>query len=87
VDDTVDTQEAFALQEQVEGLVATSLAAATARANTTAVTLGLIRKFATPDSLWQVTTAGTTAAAQPSIAGLEIDDTVTDGTAVFTRIV
>jgi hypothetical protein len=83
VDDTMDSQEA---EEQVEALEAEALSNATARANTTAVTLGQVRKFITPDSLWEVTTAGTTAGAQPSIAGKDVGDTVTDGTAVFTRI-
>lgn len=71
---------------ELSGLVAAALADGTARANTTAVTLGQIRKFASPTSLWQVTTAGTTAAAQPDISGLNIGETVTDGDAVFTRI-
>ena len=52
----------FALSIWVE----LSLDAGTARANSTAVTLGQVRKFTSPDSLWEVTVAGTTAAAQPS---------------------
>jgi hypothetical protein len=72
--------------EVIEGLVETTLDAATARANSTAVSLGDKRRFANPSSLWEVTTAGTTAAAQPSITGLDVDETVTDGTAVFRRI-
>ena len=72
--------------EVIEGLVELSLDTATARANSTAVTLGQVRKFASPDSLWEVTVAGTTAAAQPSIAKKNVDDTVTDGTATFRRV-
>jgi hypothetical protein len=69
-----------ALAEQV-------VASSTARANSTAVALGDIRKFSSPTSLWKVTTAGTTAAAQPSITGKNVGDSVTDGTAVFIRTI
>ena len=79
IDDPIDEAE-------LEGIVEASLASATARADSTPVTLGQVRKFASPTSLWKVTTAGTTDAAQPDIDGLEIGDTVTDGTAVFERI-
>ena len=79
-DDPVDAKEARGLQE-------VTLDAATARANTTAVVLGDKRKFANPSSLWEVTTAGTTAGAQPSISGKSVGDTVTDGTAVFRRLI
>lgn len=72
--------------ETIEGLVELSLDSATARANSTAVTLGQVRKFTSPDSLWEVTTAGTTAASQPSITGKKVDSTVTDGTATFKRV-
>ena len=71
---------------ELEGIVDATLDAATARANSTAVTVGQNRKFANPESLWEVTVAGTTDAAQPSIAGKEIGDTVVDGTATFKRI-
>lgn len=71
---------------ELSNLQTIALAAGTARANSTAVTVGQIRKFATPDSLWEVTTAGTTAAAQPSISGKAVGDSVTDGTAVFERV-
>ena len=67
-------------------LINTILSSGTARANSAAVTLGQVRIFANPKSAWEVTTAGTTAAAQPSIAGKAVGQTVTDGTAVFTRI-
>ena len=85
-DNPLDAEEIDLLQEQVEGLTELSLDSATARANSTAVTLGQVRKFASPVSLWEVTVAGTTAASQPSIAGLELDDTVVDGTATFRRV-
>jgi len=71
---------------ELSGIVTAILASATARANSTAVSLGDIRKFASPTSLWQVTTAGTTAASQPSITNKDIGASVTDGTAVFKRI-
>ena len=71
---------------ELGGIVTAVLASSTARANSAAVTLGQIRSFAAPASLWQVTTAGTTAGAQPSITTKHIGQTVTDGTAVFTRI-
>ena len=79
-DDPVDAEEARGLQE-------VTLDAATARANTTAVALGDKRKFANPSSLWEVTKAGTTAGAQPSISGKSVGDNVTDGTAVFRRLI
>ena len=67
-------------------LINAILSSGTARANTAAVTLGQVRIFASPKSAWEVTTAGTTAASQPSITGKAVGATVTDGTAVFTRI-
>jgi hypothetical protein len=70
---------------ELAGIVSAIFTSATARANTTAVTLGQQRKFST-NSLWQVTTAGTTAGSEPSIAGLEVGESVTDGTAVWKRI-
>jgi len=75
------------LENYIENLEDYALQDATARANSTAVTLGQVRKFATPTSLWEVTVAGTTAASQPSIAGLDVGDTVVDGTATFIRTV
>jgi hypothetical protein len=71
---------------ELSGIVQSVLASNTARANSTAVTLGQIRVFGSPTSLWIVTTAGTTAASQPSIASKDIGASVTDGTAVFKRI-
>jgi hypothetical protein len=82
-DDPLDVKETEAAVEAVED---EALSNATARANTTAVTVDQVRKFASPTSLWKVTTAGTTAGSQPSIAGKDVGDTVTDGTAEFERI-
>jgi hypothetical protein len=76
----------FEFEEVIEGLTELSLDAATARADSTAVTLGQVRKYATPVSLWEVTTAGTTAAAQPDISDSAVDDSLTDGTAVLRRV-
>lgn len=70
---------------ELAGIVAAVLSAATARANSTAVTLGQQRRFAT-NTLWQVTTAGTTAAAEPANSTLQIGASLTDGTAVWKRI-
>lgn len=71
---------------ELEALQTIALANTTARADSTAVTVGQVRKFGTPDSLWEVTTAGTTDAAQPDVSASEVGDEVTDGTAVFERI-
>ena len=81
-DVAVDVEE---LQAQADALANLLIATTPARTNSASVTLGASLKLSTPTSIWQVTTAGTTAAAQPSITGKEIGDTVTDGTAVLTR--
>lgn len=72
--------------ETIEGLVELSLDAGTARANATAVTVSQVRKYTNPDSLWEVTVAGTTHTSQPDIKGKKVDDTVTDGTATLRRV-
>ena len=56
-----------------------------ARANSTAVTWGQIIEF-TNGQAYRVTTAGTTAASQPSTTGVEIGEALTDGTAELERI-
>lgn len=56
-----------------------------ARANSTAVTWGQIIEF-TNGQAYRVTTAGTTAASQPSTSGVDIGEALTDGTAVLERI-
>ena len=71
--------------QELSGIVSSTLLAATARVNSTAVTLGQQRKFTT-GGLYTVTTAGTTAASEPSTVGIDIGESVTDGTAVFKRI-
>jgi len=73
--------------EEAAGVVGAAIAVTPSRANSTAVTLGQVIELANPTSIWTVTTAGTTAAAQPSITDKAIGDTVTDGTAVLKRTV
>ena len=80
--ETISTQAA-----QIDLLTTIALNGTPARANTAAVTLGQVARFASPVSLWSVETAGTTAAAQPSITGKDVGDTVDDGTAKWIRLV
>ena len=56
-----------------------------ARANSTAVTFGQIIEF-TNGQAYQVRVAGTTAASQPSTTGIDINETLVDGTATLERI-
>jgi hypothetical protein len=77
-DTAVDTND-------INGLIVAVTTAATARPTSTAVSLNAVYKF-TNNQLYQVTTAGTTAASQPSTTGVDIGETVTDGTAVLKRI-
>jgi hypothetical protein len=56
-----------------------------ARANSTAVLWGANIEF-TNGQLYKVTTAGTTAGSQPSTTGIDIGESLTDGTAVLKRI-
>lgn len=72
-------------KEEAAGVTGAAFAVTPQRANSTAVTLGQVVEMANPKSLWEVTTAGTTAAAQPTISTLAVGDTVTDGTAVLKR--
>ena len=72
-------------REAIETLTEQVIALSTARGNSAAVTVGTKLRYAFPPTLWVVTTAGTTAGAQPSITGKKVGDTVTDGTAVLTR--
>lgn len=58
---------------------------ATARANSTAYALGDYVQFA-GGKLYKTTTAGTSAAAPPSETGIGYGQTLTDGTAVLTRV-
>jgi hypothetical protein len=73
--------------EELAGAVSAILTSATVRADSTGVTLGQQRRFASPTSLWQVTVAGTTAASQPSITGKVVNETVVDGGATWKRII
>ncbi|QFG04956.1 major capsid protein [Microbacterium phage Moleficent] len=77
-DNPIDRQElAGAIESIVDG--------ATARANSAAVTLGQKARFST-GALYEVTTAGNTAAAEPSTIGVDLGETVNDGTAVWRRL-
>jgi len=71
---------------ELSGIVTAVLTSATPRADSTAVTVGQVRKYEDPTSLFEVTTAGTTAAAEPDVSGLDIGESLTDGTAVLKRI-
>jgi hypothetical protein len=92
IDDTMDSSEAEAEIEELDAQVNTLGDAAEdladARANSTAYVVGDFLRYTGPtpatSSLWEVTTAGTTAASQPSTADKEVGDTLTDGTAVVT---
>jgi hypothetical protein len=70
---------------EISGLIAAVTQAAAARANSTAVTLNQVVKY-TNGQLYQVTTAGTTAGAQPSTVGVDIGEIISDGTASVKRI-
>ncbi|QNN98081.1 hypothetical protein SEA_FEDE_33 [Microbacterium phage Fede] len=72
-------------RQELAGVIESIVDGATARANSTAVTLGQKARFAT-GALYEVSTAGTTAAAEPSTVGIDIGETVTDGTAVWRRL-
>lgn len=72
-------------QEAIETLTEQVINLSPARANSAAVTAGSKLRYTNPSSLWVVTTAGTTAAAQPSITSKKVGDSVTDGTAVLRR--
>ena len=77
-DNPLDRQElAGAIESIVDG--------STARANSTAVVVGDKRRF-TNGMLFEATVAGTTAGAQPSTTGVDIGETVTDGTATWRRL-
>jgi hypothetical protein len=70
---------------EVSGLITAVTAAATARANTTAYTSGQVIKF-TNGQLYQVTANGTSAGAQPATTGVDIGESLTDGTVTLKRI-
>lgn len=87
-DNPFDAEEYEALQESHEDLGEAVVDSAPAVPNNTAVSLG--EEYSQADRLWTVTTAGTTAnGARPAgyaAAGTDIGETVTDGTAVLTRL-
>lgn len=56
----------------------------TTRANSTAYTLGTWATWSSGTTVWECTTAGTSAGSAPSITGLSYGDTVIDGTVVWT---
>jgi hypothetical protein len=56
----------------------------TTRANTTAYTVGVWALWTTGTTVWECTTAGTSASSAPSIVGKVVGDTVSDGTSVWT---
>lgn len=58
---------------------------ATARANTTAYALGDYVQFA-GGNLYEVTVAGTSAASPPSEAGIDVGETLADGTVTLQRV-
>ncbi len=58
---------------------------AVARANSTAYSLGDYIEFAS-GNLYKVTTAGTTAASEPSESGVDYGDSLEDGTADLRRV-
>lgn len=75
----------FPTVNQLAGVIENISDGATARANSTAVTLGQKARF-TNGQLYEVTVAGTTAAAQPNVTGIGIGETVVDGTATWRRL-
>lgn len=77
-DNPVDSQE-------LAGVVSAVTLAATARANSAAVSLGNQRRFST-NALYTVITAGTTAGSEPSTVGIDVGETVVDGSVTWRRI-
>jgi hypothetical protein len=56
----------------------------TTRANTTGYTVGIYALWTTGTTVWECTTAGTSAGAAPSIVGKVVGDTVVDGSVTWT---
>ena len=63
----------------------TSITTQGARANTTAYTVGQTVSWSN-GQIWNCTTAGTTAASAPSVTGIAMGSTVTDGSVVWTLV-
>lgn len=59
-------------------------AKSTTRANSTAYSANVWALWTTGTTVWEVTTAGTSAGSAPSIVGKVVDDTVADGTITWT---
>lgn len=59
-------------------------ASSTTRGDATAYTTGTWIKWPTGTTVWECTTAGTTTTGAPSITGITVGQTVTDGTVVWT---
>ena len=72
-------------REELAGVIESVADGTTVRANSTAVSLGDKRRFSN-GTVFEVTVAGTTAAAQPSIVGVSIGETVVDGGATWRRL-
>lgn len=59
-------------------------ASSTTRADATVVSVGTWAKWSTGTTVWECTTGGTTTTGAPSITGITVGQTVTDGTVVWT---
>ncbi|QOC56123.1 hypothetical protein SEA_ZHENGYI_31 [Microbacterium phage Zhengyi] len=73
------------LANSLAGAIEAIVDGATARANSTAVVLGDKRRFSN-GQLYEVTVAGTTAAAEPSTLGVYIGETLVDNTVTWKRL-
>lgn len=63
---------------------ATGGASSTTRANSTAYAVGVYAVWTTGTTVWECTTAGTSAASAPDITGKTVGQTVVDGTVTWT---
>lgn len=82
VDDTLDPIEAEAAAELLEAEV---FANAPARANSTAYPVSAVVKFVSGNR-YRATVAGTSAAAEPSEVGIDVGETLADGTVTWERV-
>ena len=72
-------------RQELAGAIESIIDGAIARANATAVVVGDKRRFST-GALYEATTAGNTAAAEPSTVGVDIGETVVDGAVTWRRL-
>ena len=72
-------------RSELEGIIAGLVALTPARANSTAVVKDARIKF-TDGTVFEVTTAGTTAASQPKTTGVDLGESLNDGTAKLKRV-